>query len=286
MAAGKARRSRRADGRWGRWLTRVVIAGGLIFGLAMTIMALREQAEPDPPPPRPTTVAPPPTATEAPTLEPTVPPLEIAAVEYPTALPTDPPRVIEPVDWVQPTADPQLVAQALSQPVDGGSGTLRRNPSPLTILPARSRSEVITYAVQPNDTLQSIAERFGLQQSTIIWSNDRFYVNAMRIGLELNILPVDGVYHRVDEPQTIRSIAEEYEVDPYTIIDSEFNELYGVTPDVILPEGLFVVVPGGTGSTEPIYWDPGIVMTSEDTEARGVGVVAGTETALFAVGDP
>jgi murein DD-endopeptidase MepM/ murein hydrolase activator NlpD len=286
MAAGKARRSRRADGRWGRWLTRVVIAGGLIFGLAMTIMALREQAEPDPPPPRPTTVAPPPTATEAPTLEPTVPPLEIAAVEYPTALPTDPPRVIEPVDWVQPTADPQLVAQALSQPVDGGSGTLRRNPSPLTILPARSRSEVITYAVQPNDTLQSIAERFGLQQSTIIWSNDRFYVNAMRIGLELNILPVDGVYHRVDEPQTIRSIAEMYEVDPYAIIDSEFNNLYGVTPDVILPEGLFVVVPGGTGSTEPIYWDPGIVMTSGESEVRGSGVVAGTQRALFALGDP
>lgn len=94
-----------------------------------------------------------------------------------------PPAANEPVDWVQPTADPQAVAQALAQPVGGEGASLRRALNPLTILPARSRSEIITYAVQPNDTLQTIADRFGLQQSTIIWSNDRFYVNAMRIGL-------------------------------------------------------------------------------------------------------
>lgn len=292
MIAGNPRRSRRGDGRWSRWLARVAIAGGLVFGLVMTFMALREGRDPEPSPPPQPTIAPAPSETvpptNPPTDTPTLPPLEIADVQYPTTQPqpTDPPRVVEPVDWAQPTADPQVVASALNQPISGEGSRLRRDLNPLTILPARSRSEVITYAVQPNDTLQSIAERFGLDQSTIIWSNDRFYVNAMRIGLELNIPPVDGVYHHVDEPKSIRAIAEEYEVDPYAIIDSEFNELYGVTPDVILPEGLFVVVPGGEGSTEPIYWDPGIVMTSEDTESRGVGVVAGTETALFALGDP
>lgn len=278
-------RARAGDSRWGRWLARAALTGALVFGLALTVLALRSGQDPAPPTPAPTV---------APSATPTLPPLEIAQVEYPTPLPTTPPSVTppaanEPVDWVQPTADPQAVAQALAQPVGGEGASLRRALNPLTILPARSRSEIITYAVQPNDTLQTIADRFGLQQSTIIWSNDRFYVNAMRIGLELTILPVDGVYHRVDEPQTLRAIAEEYGVDPYAIIDSEFNDLYGVTPDVILPEGLFVVVPGGTGSTEPIYWDPGIVMTTESADGsqpRGSGIVAGTETALFAVGDP
>lgn len=282
MSADQPRRAGRgADTRWSRWLVGVVIAGALVFGLLMTVMALRPDGEPAPPP-EPTTAP-----IVEPTAEPTLPPLEIASVENPTPLPTEPPQVRSaPIDWAQPTADPQIVADALAQPVDDAGETLRRDLNPLTILPARSRNEVITYAVQPNDTLQTIAERFGLQQSTIIWSNDRFYVNAMRIGLELTILPVDGVYHHVDEPQTVRAIAEEYEVDPYAIIDSEFNDLYGVTPDVILPEGMFVVVPGGQGSTEPIYWDPGIVMTTEESESRGVGVRAGTETALFAVGDP
>src|SRR5690554_1651602 len=286
MSADEPRRTAPgADTSGGRWLVRVALAGAVLFALVMAVMALRPGDDDPAPPPEPTT-APPLEPTTDPTTEPTLPPLEIASVENPTPLPTEPSIRSAPVDWAQPTADPQIVANALAQPVDASGGMLRRDLDPFTILPARSRSDVITYAVQPNDTLQSIAERFGLQQSTIIWSNDRFYVNAMRIGLELNILPIDGVYHHVDEPKSIRTIAEEYEVDPYTIIDSEFNELYGVTPDVILPEGLFVVVPGGTGSTEPIYWDPGIVMTSEDTEARGVGVVAGTETALFAVGDP
>jgi len=286
MSADEPRRTAPgADTSGGRWLVRVALAGAVLFALVMAVMALRPGDDDPAPPPEPTT-APPLEPTTEPTTEPTLPPLEIASVENPTPLPTEPSIRSAPVDWAQPTADPQIVANALAQPVDASGGMLRRDLDPFTILPARSRSDVITYSVQPNDTLQSIAERFGLQQSTIIWSNDRFYVNAMRIGLELNILPVDGVYHHVDEPKSIRTIAEEYEVDPYTIIDSEFNELYGVTPDVILPEGLFVVVPGGTGSTEPIYWDPGIVMTSEDTESRGVGVVAGTETALFAVGDP
>lgn len=282
------RRAPRAhEGRWSRWLARSVIAGGLVFGLVMTVLALRPGEDPAPP-------APEAELTTAPTLTPALPPLDIAQVDYPTPLPAASPTLpptpeTQPVDWVQPTADPGVVAEALAQPVGGTGTTLHRALNPLTILPARSRSEIITYSVQPNDTLQTIADRFGLDQSTIIWSNDRFYVNAMRIGLELTILPVDGVYHRVNEPQTLRAIADEYQVDPYTIIDSEFNSLYGVTPDVILPEGLFVVVPGGTGSTEPIYWDPGIVMTTESADGsqpRGSGIVAGTETALFALGDP
>ena len=279
MAREEYRRAEPLSGkRRGRWLSRVLIAGGLLAGLAVVALALWPEADQTPLLPTP-----------APTDPPTVRPLEIAVVEYPTPLPTLPPRAVRaPVDWALPTADPQTVAEALAQPVGGGDEIVRRELNPLTILPPRSRSEIITYTVKPNDTLQTIAERFGLQQSTIIWSNDRFYVNAMRIGLELTILPVDGVYHRVDEPQTLRSIAEQYGVDPYTIIDSEFNNLYGATPDVILPEGLFVVVPGGTGSTEPIYWDPGIVMTSGDdsSQPRGAGIRAGTETALFAVGDP
>ncbi len=216
-----------------------------------------------------------PTATALPTSTPT---------PYPTFTPS-PTR--PPVDWTQPTAAPDVVAAALDRPVaysaDGGS--VQRALDPLTILPARPRSTVITYAVQNGDTLGSIAEKFGLSQSTIIWSNDRFYVNAMRVGLELNILPVNGVYHRVHGAQAVAEIAEMYDVDPYAIIDSEFNTLFNATPQTVLPEGLYVVVPGGTGSTEPIYWDPGIVM-STSSGAVGTGVNAGTSYASFAVGDP
>jgi hypothetical protein len=227
-----------------------------------------------------------------PTSPPEVEPLGIAAVDYPTPIPTLPPtQIAAPVDWVRPTADAVAIAAALDAPVSDTSqpGAIQRALEPLTIIPARSRSTVITYSVQRNDTLQTIAGMFGLQESTIIWSNDRFYVNAMRVGLELNILPVDGVYHQVQEPQTIAAVADMYEVDPYTIIDSEYNTLFGTTPETVLPSEMYVVVPGGQGSTEPIYWDPGVVVSTSSSDGSnpiGVGVTAGTTYASFAIGDP
>lgn len=231
-------------------------------------------------------------AVPAPPAQTAPPPLGIAAVTYPTPIPTLPPTpTLPPVDWVRPTANPQAIVAALDVPAASAlaEGVIAREIDPLTIIPERSRSTVITYTVKKNDNLRSIAERFGLSENTIIWSNDRFYVNAMRIGLELNILPVDGVYHHVQQPQSIADIAAEYEVNPYAIIDSEYNTLFGAVPQTILPEGLWVVVPGGTGSTEPIYWDPGIVMTRTTTDGSnpvGTGVNAGTDVASFAVGDP
>jgi murein DD-endopeptidase MepM/ murein hydrolase activator NlpD len=219
--------------------------------------------------------------------------LGIAAVTYPTPIPTLAPiPTLPPVDWIHPTAAAQEIAAALDAPVVTApeGDAVQRKLDPLTILPARARSEVITYEVQKGDDLGTIAEKFGLAQNTIIWSNDRFYVNAMRVGMQLTILPVDGVYHHVSEPETIADVAQTYQIDPYAIIDSEYNSLFGMTPQTVLPQGLYVVVPGGTGSTEPIYWDPGIVMTKQYTtdgsNPIGTGVKAGTDYALFAEGDP
>jgi murein DD-endopeptidase MepM/ murein hydrolase activator NlpD len=235
--------------------------------------------------------APPTAGAQVPTSTPIPPvPSVTPAVVYPPPLPTQ--SAIPAVDWARPTADAVAIAAALDAPVGSANKdtTIQRQLNPLTILPYRVRSGVITYTVQKNDNLRIIAEKFGLEQNTIIWSNNRFYVNAMRVGMELTILPVDGVYHHVQEPRTIAAVAEQYEADPYAIIDSEYNDLFGTTPQTVLPTGLQVVVPGGKGSTAPIYWDPGIVMATEMTtdgsDPVGVGINAGTDVAAFAVGDP
>ncbi|GIV82004.1 MAG: hypothetical protein KatS3mg051_1358 [Anaerolineae bacterium] len=259
-----------------RGLSVLMVAGALVLTALALIVALRPARTPTPAAP---------TATQ-----PAV--LGIAAIEYPTPLPTIPPTpTLPPVEWVRPTADPQTVMAALQSPltVAMADQTIARQFDPLTIIPERPRSTVITYTVKKGDNLRDIAARFGLDENTIIWSNDRFYVNAMRVGLELNILPVDGVYHHVQGVQTIAEIAEMYQVDPYAIIDSEFNTLFGAKPETVLPEGLWVIVPGGTGSTEPIYWDPGIVMAKVSTDGSnpvGAGISVGADVASFAVGDP
>lgn len=250
-----------------RFLGVVMLLGALALTAAAAVVVFWPDDSPD---------SPAPSATIPPTQAPGIATVETAVP--PTPLPTIPPTpTIPPVDWTHPTADPVEIAAALDGPVTGDAAASRavgRILDPLTISPLRSRDSVITYAVQQGDNLDSIAAKFGLEQSTIIWSNARFYVNAMRVGLELNILPVNGVYHHVVEPQTIAAVAADYAVDPYTIIDSEFNTLFGATPGTILPSGLYVVVPGGTGTTEPVYWDPGIVMTQGSSASGAAASMA------------
>jgi murein DD-endopeptidase MepM/ murein hydrolase activator NlpD len=150
-----------------------------------------------------------------------------------------------------PTAAADEIAVALLTPaaIEPKQDVIVRNNEPFTVLPLGNRSEVVQYTVQQGDTLESITNKFGLNDFwTLIWSNKRSKYSPLRPGVQLNILPEDGVYHEVTETVTISQLAEKYSVDPYAIIDSEYNDqLFGATPDNVLPEGLWVVVPGGQG---------------------------------------
>ncbi|GAB4573935.1 MAG: hypothetical protein Kow0077_18030 [Anaerolineae bacterium] len=166
---------------------------------------------------------------------------------------------------IDPTLSPEQVAALLAtppQPVRDFADAISRQDSPFTIVPERSRAEVITYTIQEGDTVESIASRFGLSKDTIAWSNDRNVVFALRPGNELFIMPVDGVYHRALVDETIQSIADKYDVDPYDIINSEYNDLFGATPDDVIKSGQYVVVPGGTSTYNDWTYNPVVQRTS------------------------
>jgi murein DD-endopeptidase MepM/ murein hydrolase activator NlpD len=150
-------------------------------------------------------------------------------------------------DGMYPTAAADEIAAALLTPIavmtDGD--TVARDSAPFTIRPGTARTDVVQYTVQDEDTLESIAAKFGLDDYyTIIWSNKTNKYNPLRAGNQLNILPVDGVYYEVTENITIGELATEYELDPYTVIDSEYNDLFGSTPETLLVDGMWVVLPG------------------------------------------
>jgi len=125
-----------------------------------------------------------------------------------------------------------------------GPALLTRRADPRTIIPQRPRRGVITYTVQPGDTVQSIADAFGLQPTTLMWSNPAVEMapDLLRIGQELIILPVDGVYHTVEEGDTLESIAEKYKVEVSAIVELSYNHL---EPPYTLEEGMKLIVPGG-----------------------------------------
>jgi murein DD-endopeptidase MepM/ murein hydrolase activator NlpD len=126
------------------------------------------------------------------------------------------------------------------------SATIVRLAQPHTEIPERPRLGVITYTVQPGDTVQSIAKSFNLQPTTILWSNPKLeeVPDLLRIGQEVVILPVEGVYHTVTADDTLESIAEKYKVEVDAITGLSFNSLQ--PPLFRIREGEKLIVPGGT----------------------------------------
>jgi murein DD-endopeptidase MepM/ murein hydrolase activator NlpD len=174
-----------------------------------------------------------------------------------------------------PTLDPQTFSAILSTPiapqiVDNGANiaSVRNIYNPFTIIPQRARSEVETYTVVSGDTIFSIADRYGLQPETIAWANTRAIIGNLQPGQRINILPVDGVYYQVQTEETIAEVAARYHVDPYVIIDSEYNNLFGRSPDDPLPSGTWVVIPGA--QAEQISWNPVVERVGADA-ATGAG---------------
>ena len=106
------------------------------------------------------------------------------------------------------------------------------------------RTRVETYVVQNGDSLWGIANQFQVDIDTLRWANPALERNPdeLAVGQELYILPVEGVYHFVEEGDTIDTIAVLYGVAPDDIAQYPPNALF---PPYNLETGDAVIVPFG-----------------------------------------
>ncbi len=74
----------------------------------------------------------------------------------------------------------------------------------------RAYAEGIVHTVKEGESLERLANRYGIAVDTIRWANSLTQGTAIRPGQELLILPVDGVLHTVARGQTLTRIAELY----------------------------------------------------------------------------
>lgn len=121
-------------------------------------------------------------------------------------------------------------------PVTGPMGSI----ADVTIEEHKS-DQISLYIVRKGDTLSGIAKLFNVSKNTIVWANDELRNGgALKPGMMLAILPVDGIKYKVQKGDTVVGIAKKYKADKDEII--AFNDIdveAGLTvgSEIIIPDG-------------------------------------------------
>ena len=98
---------------------------------------------------------------------------------------------------------------------------------------------IISYVVQEGDTVESLANRFGVTKDQIRWSNGMKNEN-LTVGGTISIPSVAGIVYKVKNGDTLDSLAEKYGSDKEQIIAYNDLENSSLTTDaqIILPNGV------------------------------------------------
>ncbi len=145
-----------------------------------------------------------------------------------------------------PTLEPLTVS--LPELKSAAVWSVSRQALPHTIIPDRPRTNALRYKVEQGDSVFSIATAYNLQPESVLWANyDTLNDDPqmLEVGLDLNIPPVDGVFYRWREGDTIQGVADRYKVDPDAILAYPGNRL-DMTDPKITP-GDYIMIPGGRG---------------------------------------
>ncbi len=144
---------------------------------------------------------------------------------------------------------------------------------------ATRRSDITTYNVQPGDVIESIASRFGLQPTTIVWANQEIENNPdlLKVGQELTILPTDGVYYTVQSGDTTAGIAKRFSAEAADVIGEPLNNLNSDGSNLLA--GVQIFIPKGVkadSSRSGIAPVPSRRIAAPAASASGDGMSTGT----------
>jgi hypothetical protein len=81
-------------------------------------------------------------------------------------------------------------------------------------------ARIAQYQVAPGDTLNAIAERFGVSAESLLWANAVPDPDHLTTGRDLTVPPVSGVVHTVSPGDSVALLAERYGVSVTPLIQA------------------------------------------------------------------
>lgn len=110
---------------------------------------------------------------------------------------------------------------------------------PQIVEPLADSRKIQVYTAKTGDTVDKVADRYGVSAQTIKWANN-LTSDALEAGRKIKILPVDGVIYTVAAGDTIDSIATRYNANREALIAFNDLEMGG------LKRGAQIIIPNGS----------------------------------------
>jgi LysM repeat protein len=151
---------------------------------------------------------------------------------------------------------------------------------PLTFVGRKPEHELQIYRVERGDTPNGIADKFGIQAATLLGGNPQLSQESslLQTGVDLVILPIDGVLHDVQPGDTLESISAQYGVPVETIIAYAPNNLE--FPYRLYPETQ-ILVPGAV--RDVFVWTPPTLAAVRGSSGGIAPAIVGTGTFIYPV---
>lgn len=101
------------------------------------------------------------------------------------------------------------------------------------------RRGVIVYAVQPGESVKTVAQKFGVSEDSIRWANG-FTSDNINPGVLIQLPGVTGVIYTVKSGDTAGSLASKYKADAERILSYNDLEVSGLQPGqkIVIPDGI------------------------------------------------
>lgn len=140
------------------------------------------------------------------------------------------------VEHLPANRDPDVKARKTASNYSGGEGAgadVRPVPEPEVV------PRIYSYTIQAGDTLWDIAQEHGVSVVTIMGANSDVSPSRLQVGMDIRIISVDGVIHRIKSGDTVSGLADEYGVELLTIIEAN-----GLDSPELLVAGRDIIIPG------------------------------------------